>query len=555
MQTRTERQKQRNRDLSRERMRRKRARDKAAKEEAKKLKLEIQALQGRRRVREMPEELIDDGIQWMSDLLVPDGERVGQRFDLSEWQRDWIRAGMMPDIQVSGLSISRKNAKTMKNVLKQACFLAGPWHTYGWNGIVCADVGEHAQTMMEYLRALARVNGLDIIFKGVKAPCYAYGKDHSVLECLAANGSRTGHANNADVVWLDEAGAFVENQRPLWNALYSSISSRNGKVFALGNQREGPMFAELEKRAVADEQVHWKRYVVPMERDPLDEASWIEGNPGLGTIKSWEYMRGKAKDALISPGNLIYFQSFDLNQDVDPTKSSIVMLTQWNECIDETADLRGEPVVVGIDLGGSVSMSAAVAIGLRTGTMQMWAAFSSEPDILQRGRNDGVDNTYVLMEKAGELKLHPGEVVDVGWFVGDVLQDLAERECRIVGLGADRYRRAEFSQALTEAGARAPVAWRAMGAGSEGFHDIRAFQRAVSERELRTRVSLGMVNAILNSHVEHDRNNNPILMKNKSRGRIDLVSAAVIAAGLYELGRENAQREMRPFVVIRSEAV
>lgn len=542
---------ERGRRLNRERVARHRDRKKKAAAEAEALRVEIAALQNRRPVREMTTEEIDLGIEWMSDLLVPDGDRAGSKFELEDWQVDWIRQSMAPEKQVGALSISRKNAKSMKNVLMEACFLVGPWNIYGWNGIVCADVGEHAAIMMQYLAELTKINKLDILFKRSPPPGKAFGKNSARIDFLAADSSRTGHASNADCVWLDEAGALVENQRPLWNALYSSIGARNGKFFALGNQREGPMFKEMEKRAVIDEAVHWERYSAPLDCDPLDEAMWPLGNPGLGTIKSWEYMRGKARDAEISPANMTYFQSFDLNQDVDPTKSTIVTLRQWKACIDEKADLRGEPVVLGVDLGGSVSMSAAVAIGLRSGLMKMWAAFSSTPDILIRGREDGVDNTYVLMRDRGELTLHPGEVVDVGWFVSDVLADLAGRECWVKGLAADRYRKAEFSQALMQAGIRIPVIWRGQGAGADGFHDIRAFQRAVYEREVRAEESLGMVNAILNSHVETDRNNNPILMKNKSRGRIDLLQAGVIAAGLFEMAREAGVKESAGYALLR----
>ena len=172
----------------------------------------------------------------------------------------------------------------------------------------------------------------------------------------------------------------------------------------------------------------------------------------------------------------------------------------------------------------------------------MWAAFSAIPDILRRGREDGVDNTYVLMKDRGELRLYAGEHVDPGMFIADVLGDLQEAGCPILGLGADRYRRAEMSAALTRAGARFPVAWRGVGAGADGIADIGAFQRLVFDRELRSRQHLGMVNAILHSHIELDSNNNVKLLKNKSRGRIDLLSAAVIASGLYLMYKRSGQQ-------------
>ena len=536
----------------RESKRRKRAERKAAERAETQRRREVEALQSQRRVADLSADEIDAGIEWMGTLLVPDGEMAGRPFALQYWQRSWLRAAMSPGIQVAGLSIARKNAKSMLNVLAAACFLVGPWNSYGWNGIVCADVGHHATIMFNYLQQLAKINDLDIMFKRSPPPGNAYGKLGAVLDFLAADSSRTGHASNADVVWLDEAGALTENQRPLWNALYSSIGARNGKMLCLGNQREGPMFAELEKRGDIDPLVHWVRYAAPVDCDPLDEAVWELANPGLGSIKSFEYMRGKAIDAEISPANMTYFMSFDLNMDVDPARATIVTVGQWRECIDEATDLRGEPVVLGIDLGGSVSMSAAVAIGVETGAMRMWSAFSSIPDILSRGRLDGVDNTYVLMQNAGELRLYAGEHVEPKAFITDVLGDLGVMGCSILAVGADRYRRAELAQGLMGAGARVNVDWRGVGAGADGVYDIMAFQRLVFERELCTRSSLGMVNAILHSHIETDSNNNPKLMKNKSRGRIDLLSAGVLAAGLLARYRESGRKKSSGYSLLRA---
>lgn len=47
-----------------------------------------------------------------------------------------------------------------------------------------------------------------------------------------------------------------ENQRALWNALYSSISGRDGRFWAI-SQGTGPMFAEMEARA-GSPRLHWK---------------------------------------------------------------------------------------------------------------------------------------------------------------------------------------------------------------------------------------------------------------------------------------------------------
>ena len=64
--------------------------------------------------------------------------------------------------------------------------------------------------------------------------------------------------------------------------------------------------------------------------------------------------------------------------------------------------------------------------------------------------------------------------------------------------------------------------------------DVRAFQRLVLACKLKMKPSLALSTAIANSIIRRDDNGNPGLNKSKSRGRIDLLSAAVIAGGLAE---------------------
>ena len=73
-----------------------------------------------------------------------------------------------------------------------------------------------------------------------------------------------------------------------------------------------------------------------------------------------------------------------------------------------------------------------------------------------------------------------------------------------------------------------------MGAGKGGGRDVRALQRLVLNRRLSMRESLAFSSAVANSSLRRDGNGNPGLDKATSRGRIDLLSAAVIAAGLAE---------------------
>ena len=102
-------------------------------------------------------------------------------------------------------------------------------------------------------------------------------------------------------------------------------------------------------------------------------------------------------------------------------------------------------------------MTAAVALWPGTGRIEVWGAFPSVPPLEDRQRRDGL--RYDLMRQSGELELHDGRMVRVGVFLGKVAQRLQGQ--RVIVAGADRYRRAEAEQALSDAGVSWPVsmAW------------------------------------------------------------------------------------------------
>ena len=78
------------------------------------------------------------------------------------------------------------------------------------------------------------------------------------------------------------------------------------------------------------------------------------------------------------------------------------------------------------------------------------------------------------------------------------------------------------------------MVWRGTGAHAhaDGSHDIRAFQKRVLGKTISTCESLLLASAIRESSVRRDPGGNPALDKHRERGRIDALSAAVIAAGL-----------------------
>lgn len=493
-------------------------------------------------------------IDWIErKLLVPTGPLTGQPFRIPEWQREWLIAASQPGICEAGLSISRKNGKSG---LIAAWLLAhlddtGPLHRPKYRCVVASLTGLLAKELREQMWDIAQISGIShkLERKLSPTPGMIIGQHGAKVDFLAAD-KASGHALGADLALNDEAGLLAENKRGLWNALFTSISGRNGKFWAISIQGDGPMFAEMEDRA-GSPSLHWRKWQAPMDAELDDPEGWAAGNPALESgIKSIEYMADAAQRALESPGNEMHFRAYDLNQPVDPERQVIVTVRDYAKCIDANAPEISGDIVVGIDLGGSTSMTAAVALGL-DGSILVRGAFPNDPTISVRARHDRMGSQYDRMMREGELALYPGKVTPVIEFLRDFFELVAPLG-RIVAIGADRHRRAEAEMAFFEAGLPfVKVAWRGQGASAtaDGSHDVRAFQRLVMTQRLRTRGSTMLEAAIASSELRYDGAGNPALDKQGAQARIDALSAAVIAAGLREIEIGTPGRQMTLHVV------
>ena len=115
-------------------------------------------------------------------------------------------------------------------------------------------------------------------------------------------------------------------------------------------------------------------------------------------------------------------------------------------------------------------------------------------------------------------------MVPVSEFVSQVEADLSGVDVRTAV--ADGYRSGELLDCCPW-----PLEIVRSGVGPSGSQAVRAFQRAVLTRTLATTPNLSLTNAISESTIRRDGNGNPALDKARSAGRIDVLSAAVLAIG------------------------
>ena len=427
----------------------------------------------------------------------------------------------------SACAVSRKNAKSAGIAILCLGFLAGPLRTPGWRAAVASLSIAKADELRAQVEAIAKASNLDgLTFRRSPYP----GKVMSTtgtLECLSSDRS-AGHASGFDLVCVDETGLFPANARELLAGLRSSVSAKGGRVVHISVRGDSDVFREVLENPTTTSHI----YEAPAGCDLFDRDAWAAANPTLGDIKSLAYMEAEAARVQHVPSDQGSFRAFDLNQRLDPSREMIMLPTELQRCFVEAGELppRDGDVVIGLDAGEAQSATAAVCIWPDTQRVETMMAFGDVPSLRDRGRIDGAP--YETMLDRGELRTYQGRIVPMDAFLSDL--SLSLQGCRVVAFASDGYKEAETKDFLDRAGLRWPYEGRRVGLGKDGSRDVRCFQRLVTTGKLRMIENLSMVSAIANSTLRRDENGNPALSKSRSRGRIDVLSAAIIAAGLAE---------------------
>ena len=490
----------------------------------------------------VPDDPVDALVAWSRETLrVPPGHpAAGRPMELPDFAVDFLRAGWTA--HESALCIARKNAKSAICAVLALGYLAGPLRQHGWRGAVASVSKEKAAELRAQIESIALASDLQgLRFRRAPYPGKVESSTGS-LEILSSDRT-AGHSSSFDLVVCDEVGLMPERSRDLLAGLRSSVSAKAGRIVHISVRGDSPLYREILSNPATVQRV----YQAPDDCAIDDEDVWLAANPGLGTIKSRAYMRNEVERIRGAPSDEPSFRAYDLNQALSPVREMILSPDDLRACFVDELPERSGPAYVGIDFGESTSGTAAAAIWPQTGRMETWLAFGDTPPLDKRAKRD--DAPYRAMLDRGELRLYPGRVVTPANFLPDVQADLAG--VRVPAAAADSHKDAETLDFMDRAAVRWPINFRRVGAGKDGGRDVRAFQRLIHTERLRMLPNLSLAVAVSKSTLRRDANANPGLDKSTSRSRIDVLSAAVIAAGLAEphFDRPPPRRRVRVSIV------
>ena len=447
-------------------------------------------------------------------LKVPPGHpRAGEPMELLAFAESWLRESW--GAHESALSTARKNKKSALAAQLALCFLCGPLRRPGWRGAVASVSKEKSGELRKQIAAIAEASNLDVRIRRSPYPGVIESATGS-FDTLSAD-RIAGHAAGYDLVIVDEVGLFPLRARDLLAGLRSSVSAKNGRIMHVSIRGDSLLFAEI----LANPSVVSHVYAAQPDCTIGDEAAWYAANPGLGVIKSLDYMRAEVLRVEGCPSDEPSFRALDLNLEISPTREMVCSPDDLRACFADAVEYRGA-VYLSFDIGEAGSGTAAAAFWPSSGALRTWLAFGDVPNLDTRGKRDGAD--YLAMERRGELRTYPGRTVPVKAFVSDVRSDLAGANVRLAV--ADEYKSAELRDCSPW-----PLTVVRTGAGPDGSAAVRAFQRVVLTKELRLTSNLSLSSAIKESTLRRGGTGMPAIDAARSQGRIDVLSAAVLAVG------------------------
>ena len=359
---------------------------------------------------------------------------------------------------------------------------------------------------------------------------------------------------NVRLIIADEPGAWSPIQgRRLWNAMLTSLGKRKTQIIVVGTLAPAPLTgpASWWPQFVAEGSGDG-RHVSLLQADPekwtdFDEVLRVNPvaaiNPHLRRVLEREH-----RAALASERAARTFKQFRLNIPGDPVDSQPLITTAefGRVCARQIPPCEGKPVI-GIDLGGNRSWSAAAAIW-PNGRIEAWALAPGTPSLAEQEHADHVaDDSYSELVRSGGLAVDGTRAVpDVATLLSRVW---AWEPASIV---SDPYRSAELHQAVA---GRVRVIERARG-GGESTSNIQSLRSLLLDTNSgvteTSRALLGAAWEQTNLVIGND-GLTKVTKLDQRRSRDDASAALLLAAG--ERSRRPTPVPLRAALISREGAV
>ena len=452
-------------------------------------------------------------------------------------------------VDIAALSVPRGNGKSWLcgKMVARSISPGDPLFDEGVENVLVAASRPQAGIVLEFARqALGSVEGYRWRIDGVE-----HLDSRTRVRVISSDSRRAlGLGANVRIVIADEPGAWSPTAgRRLWDAITTALGKRRMTVVAVGTLAPAPLTGPASwwpgfvSSGSGD-----GRHVALLQANPEKWESFEEVlrvNP-VAAINSHlrRTLEREHKAALASERTSRTFKQFRLNLPGDPVDTQPLITTaEWARvCAREVPECEGAPIV-GVDLGGARSWSAAAALW-PSGRIEAWAIAPGVPSLADQEREDQVhEGSYA------ELVVSGGLSVDEGQHVPSIERLLARVWAwEPLAIVCDNYRAPELHHVVS---GRVRVIERAR-SGGEATSNVQALRARLLDSEAgvieSSRALLGAAWAQTNLIIGNE-GQAKVTKIDARRSRDDAAAALLLAAG--ELARRPAPVELRGAVISR----
>ena len=464
--------------------------------------------------------------------------------DLAPFQKRFLRSGLKPDITTACLSSPRGSGKSFlaARIAADAMRTLEPHQEIA---LAAASI-EQARITFRFVRQMLGEDGFRYLDSSTR--CAITAANGARLRVMGSNGKTAMGLVNTPLVIADEPGSWEANGGEL---MFDAISTAMGKpgsplkavfIGTLAPSLSGWWHDLVAAGSSSGRHVtllqgrpeRWSDFREVMRVNPLARVS-----PELRAQLKIELAEARRDSRLKSR-----FLSYRLNIPTRDAAEVLLTTADWKRVLHrEVGEEKGRPVV-GIDLGGGRSWSAAVAVW-SGGRCEAVAVAPGVPSLRDQERADGVPvGLYERLHAGGRLEVADGLRIPPVRLLVDLILHHWGAPSVIV---CDRFRLDDLRDARPPCHVSPRVTrW------SDASSDIRALRKMSLDGNLSVEPSSRqLITASLSvSVVKSDDQGNTRLVKmgSNNKSRDDVAAALLLAAG--EHARRAARPKARPLRVL-----
>ena len=340
-------------------------------------------------------------VRFMETLRIPEGPLAGEQIRLAPFQKQFVEGALAPQIDTAVLSVGRGNAKSALSAGVGLGALIGVWDEQPRRDIpLAARTRDQARVAWNFAEAFSRSlpdeyqarlkfrrsPRLEIEFEADDGP--------HVLRAIAADG-KSALGSGPTLAILDERGHWEKDRGDaLEAAILTGLGKRGGRALIISTSAadDAHPFSQWIDQPPPRTYIQEHRPDPGLPADDLE--SLLQANPGArhGVGASVEWLKQAAQRAIARGGSALdTFRLYHRNERISGESRDVLLrFDEWLAAECSELPPRSGPVVVGLDLGGSASMSAAALYWPETSRLEVYGTFPSDPGLLDRGASDGV---------------------------------------------------------------------------------------------------------------------------------------------------------------------